>query len=254
MSNPVLNEDNFRRDAEYVNAGVVQSGDTMTVNGTLQITGFMGLLLLVGAGYTWTRFSLGYTDMGVMLTGGGAIVGFILAIIIAFSRLSPNLSKIKYLIPFYSVCEGFFLGGISASFEASYPGIVSSAIAGTFAALFGMLILYRMGIIKCTDRFRSVIFISTLSIAGIYLIDIIGHLFGHSVPILYSVSPVGILVSAVIVVIAALNLIIDFDFIEQGALRNFPKDYEWYGAFGLIVTIVWLYIEVLKLLAKLQRR
>jgi len=254
MSNPILNEENLERDSQYALANVIQPSEVMTVNGTLQTTGFLGLLLLVGAYFTWTRFSLGYTDMGAMLTGGGAIVGFILALIISFSRLSVNFSKIKYLVPFYAVCEGFFLGGISASFEASYPGIVSSAIAGTFAAFFSMLILYRSKLITCTDKFRSVIFISTLSIAGIYLVDIIGHLFGHSVPMLYSSSTFGILVSAIIVIVAALNLIIDFDFIEQGALRNFPKDYEWYGAFGLMVTIVWLYVEILRLLAKLQRR
>ena len=98
------------------------------------------------------------------------------------------------------------------------------------------------------------IFIGTLSIAGIYLVDIIGHLFGHSVPIVYSASPIGIIFSVVVVLFAAFNLIVDFDFIEQGAMRNFPKEYEWYGAFGLIVTIVWLYIEILRLLAKLQRR
>ena len=254
MSNPVLNENNLERDTQYVETMAFPSNQVMTVNGTLQVTGLMGLIMLIAASYTWTRFSLGYTDMVAMLTGGGAIVGFILALIISFSRWSPQLSGIKYLVPFYAACEGLFLGGISAVFEASYPGIVSSAIGGTFAALFIMLILYRMRAIQCTDKFRSVIFIATLSIAGIYLIDFIGHFFGLSVPVIYSTSPFGLLVNVIIVIIAAFNLIIDFDFIERAAERNFPKEYEWYGAFGLIVTVVWLYIEILRLLAKFQRR
>ena len=254
MSNPFLNENNFERDSAYTAERTFLQNELMTVNGTLQLTCLMGIIMLLFASYTWTRFSMGYTDIGTMLTGIGAIAGFIIALIISFSRLSPFMKYIKYLVPVYAACEGLFLGGISASFEASYPGIVSSAVIGTFAAFFAMLLLYRMRIITCTDKFRSVIFISTASIAGIYLIDIIGHFFGHSFPLIYAASPAGILFSLVIVVIAALNLIIDFDFIEQCAMRNFPKDYEWYGAFGLMVTIVWLYIEVLRLLAKLQRR
>lgn len=252
MSNPILNRDNFERDSEYVE--VMQVAEAMTVNGTLSVLGFMGLIMLAAAVFSWTRFTLGYTDMGMMLTGAGAILGFILAIVISFCGPLRKAAVVKYLVPFYAACEGLFLGGISATFEASYPGIVSNAIAGTFAALFSMLILYRCNIIKCTDKFRSIIFIGTLSIAGIYLVNIIGNLFGHSVPIIYSTSPWGIIFSIGVVLFAAFNLIVDFDFIEQGAIRNFPKDYEWYGAFGLLVTIVWLYIEILRLLAKLQRR
>lgn len=252
MSNPILNPENFER--EVIHTETLPIREAMTVNGTLNILGFMGLIVMAAAIFTWTRFSLGYTDMGVMLTGIGLIAGFILALVISFCRFSTSVSIIRYLIPFYAACEGLFLGGISASFEASYPGIVSTAIAGTFAALFSMLILYKSNLIKCTDKLRSIIFIGTLSIAGIYLVDIIGHFFGHSVPVIYSASPLGIVFSVVVVLFAAFNLIVDFDFIEQGAMRNFPKEYEWYGAFGLIVTIVWLYIEILRLLAKLQRR
>ena len=174
-------------------------------------------------------------------------VVFILALVIAFTRN-------KYLVPVYAVCEGFALGGISASMEASYPGIVSQAVAGTFAAFFSMLILYRARVIKCTDKFRSVLFISTLSIAIVYLINWIGGFFGYAVPFINSSSNIGIAVSAIVVVVAAFNLIVDFDFIERGAQRMLPKDYEWYGAFGLMVTLVWLYLEILRLLAKLQDR
>ena len=197
--------------------------------------------------FTWSRFTLGYTDLAMTLTGAGLILGFILGLVIAFTRM-------KALIPVYAVCEGMFLGGVSATFEASMPGIVSQAVAGTFAALFSMLILYRANVIRCTDKFRSVIFITTASIAVVYLVNFIGSFFGLHVPLINSSSTAGIVVTAVIVVIAALNLIIDFDFIERGAQNMLPKDMEWYGAFGLMVTIVWLYLEILRLLAKLQSR
>lgn len=240
MSNPILNE-------KFTEQERVLQGEPMTVNGALQVTAFLTMLLFAAAAFTWSRFTLGYTDLAVMLTGGGAIVGFITALIVIFART-------KALIPVYALCEGLFLGGISATMEASYPGIVSQAVIGTFAALISMLVLYRSGIIRCSDKFRSVIFISTASIAVVYLVDIIGHFFGYSVPMINTSSTFGIVFSGVVIVIAALNLIIDFEFIEQGAQRMLPKDFEWYGAFGLMITLVWLYLEILKLLAKLQDR
>lgn len=216
MANPILNEN-------YAAQERVLQGEPMTVNGTIQITAFLGLLLVASAAFCWSRFTLGYTDMGMMLTAGGAIVGFILALVIAFTR-------VKYLIPVYAACEGLFLGGISASFEASYPRVsVSQAVAGTFAALFSMLILYRAKLIQCTDKFRSVIFIATCSIAVLYLINFIGHFFHYAVPVINSSSNFGIAFSIIVVIIAALNLIIDFDFIERGARNMLPKDMEWYG-------------------------
>ena len=240
MANPILND-------KFTEQEVVLEGQPMTINGTIQITAFLGLILVVAAAFVWSRYTLGYTDIAVMLTGAGVIVGFILAFIITFTRN-------KYLVPVYAACEGMALGGISATFEASYPGIVTQAVAGTFAALFSMLLLYKYGVIKCTDKFRSVIFITTASIAVVYLVDLIGSFFGLHVPLINSSSALGIGVSILICAIAALNLIIDFDFIERGAKMMLPKDMEWYGAFGLMVTIVWLYVEILKLLAKLNSR
>ena len=240
MANPILNE-------KFAEQERVLEGAPMTVNGTIQITAFLGLLVVAGAAFTWTRMTAGYTDLAMMLTAGGGIVGFIVALIVSFTRN-------KYLVPVYAVAEGLCLGGISASFEASYPGIVSQAVAGTFAALFSMLILYRANVIRSTDKFRSVIFIATLSIAGIYLINFIGSFFHMQVPMINSSSTAGLVVSAVICVIAALNLIVDFDFIERGAQNYLPKDFEWFGAFGLMVTLVWLYMEILRLLAKFQDR
>lgn len=240
MANPILNE-------KFTEQEAVLEGQTMTINGTIQVTGFLGMILVAAAGFVWSRFTSGYTDMALMLTGIGFIAGFILALIVAFT-------KNKYLIPFYAACEGMALGGVSASFEASYPGIVIQAVAGTFAALFSMLLLYRYGVIKCTDKFRSVIFITTASIAVVYLVNLIGSFFGLHVPLINSSSPLGIIISVGICAVAALNLIIDFDFIERGANMMLPKDMEWYGAFGLMVTIVWLYLEILRLLAKLNSR
>lgn len=240
MANPILNQ-NFTEQEQ------VLQGNAMTVNGTLQVAGLLGLILVISAIFVWSRFTLGYTDIALMLTSGGAIVGFILALIVIFT-------KNKFLIPVYAACEGLFLGGISATMEASYPGIVSQAVAGTFMAFFSMLILYRANIIKCTDKFRSVIFISTCSIAAIYLINFIGSFFNMQVPFINTSSTFGIAISAVIVVIAALNLIVDFDFIEKGAQAMLPKDMEWYGAFGLMITMVWLYLEILRLLSKLSSR
>ena len=243
MANPILKFEEQQANRE----AVINESDIMTVNGTLQITAFMGLILVFAAGFVWTKFASGYTDFGMMLTSIGGIVGFITALIIAFT-------KITALVPVYAACEGLLLGGISAIFENSYPGIVAQATAGTFAALFSMLILYRAGIIKCTDKFRSVIFISTASIAVIYIVDFIGRFFHYSVPIINTATNAGLLFSIIVVAIAALNLIIDFDFIEQGAKKMYPKKYEWYGAFGLMVTLVWLYVEILRLLAKFNDR
>lgn len=242
MSNPILNERNFNEQER------VLEGAPMTINGTIQVTLFLGLLLVCAASFVWTRYSSGYTDLAMMLTGGGAIVGFILALIISFTRT-------KYLVPVYAACEGCFIGGISAIFEAQFPGIVTQAVAGTFAALFAMLMLYKMNLIRATEKFRSVIFIMTASIAGIYLIDILGRWLLHMhVPLINSASPAGILVTLVITAVAALNLILDFDFIERGEQMMLPKDYEWFGAFGLMVTLVWLYLEILRLLSKINRR
>lgn len=242
MSNPILNEEKFLEQER------VLEGAPMTINGTIQVTAFLGLLLVFAATFSWSRFTAGYTDLAMMLTWGGVIVGFITAIIVSFTRN-------KFLVPVYAVSEGLALGGISAVFEAEMPGIVIQAVAGTFAALFSMLLLYKMGIIRCTEKFRSVIFITTASIAVVYLVDLIGRFFLHlHVPVINSASPAGILFSIFVIGLASLNLIIDFDFIERGEQYMLPKDNEWFGAFGLMVTLVWVYLEILRLLAKLNRK
>ena len=237
MSNPILND-------RFMETEGVVGGQIMTVNGTLDKTFLLFLCALLPAAYTW---QLAGTDQGNMLTMVGAIAGFVIALIVAFTRN-------KYLTPVYAVCEGLFLGGISAMFNAAYPGIVIQAVLGTFAAMFTMLGLYRIGAIKCTDKFRSVIFTATISIAVLYLIQWIGSFFHYSIPAIFGAGTIGIGFSVLVVAIAAPNLILDFDFIEKGSQAMLPKDYEWYGAFGLMVTLVWLYIEILRLLAKLRDR
>lgn len=242
MSNPVLNE-------KFLENERVLQGEPMSINGSISKSFILFGVLLIAAAYTWFLMASGYTDMAGMLAVGGAIVGFILAMIIIFTRKAMHI-----LTPLYAICEGFFVGGISAMFEASYSGIVFQAVTATFAAVFSMLALYRTGLIRATEKFRSVILISTLSIAVIYLIQIIASFFGRGIPQIFTSSNLGIVFSLFVVAIAALNLILDFDFIERGAEAMLEKQYEWYGAFGLMVTVVWLYIELLKLLAKLNSR
>ena len=240
MSNPILNDG-------FIQTEGIVNGQVMTVNGTLDKTFLLFLCALLPAFYTWQQFMSGFTDKAFMLMTVGAIAGFVLAMIVAFTRN-------KYLTPIYAMCEGLFLGGISAVFNSEYPGIVIQAVLGTFAAMFSMLGLYRAGLIKCTDKFRSIIFTATISVAVLYLIQWIGSFFHYSIPALFGAGTIGIGFSVIVVAIAALNLILDFDFIERGSLAMLPKDYEWYGAFGLMVTLVWLYIEILRLLAKLRNR
>ena len=240
MPNPILNN-------RFTNQETVIDGSPMTVNGTIQKTFFLFLILTMSAAYTWHLFAKGFIAEVQIYSMIGALVGFILAIIISFTR-------IVFLIPFYAIAEGVFLGSVSATMQAQFPGIVFNAVSGTFLALFSMLFLYRIKAIECTDKFKSVVFISTLTIMLVYLMDFIASFFGYRVPGLFDTGLVGIGISVVIVIFAALNLIIDFDFIEKGAQNLIPKNYEWFGAFGLMVTLVWLYLEILRLLAKFNSR
>ena len=243
MSNPVLDY----AERNYDNEVVIDQSQIMTLNGTINAALMMGLIMVVSAAYTWSRFTAGDIGMVSILMGAGAVAGFILALIVCFTR------AVK-LIPFYAACEGLFLGGLSAQMESLYPGIVTQAVAATFATLFTMLCLYKVRILRDTPTFRKVVIIATVSIAIVYLVSIVSGFFGYTMPILHASTPAGIAVSVIISVIAALNLIIDFGNIEIWVQRMAPKDFEWYGAFGLMVTIVWLYVEILRLLAKLNRR
>ena len=245
MSNPIMSR-GFSAENQYI------SSTPMTINGTINKLFIMFALLIVSFGVVWNQYSLGFLDKVNLLTMTGVFGGFILAMIIAFSRKAMNV-----LVPIYAFCEGMALGGISAIFNASMPGIVPQAVAATFFTLFALLLAYKSGLIKATEKFRSTLIIATLGIGLFYLVAIILSLFNINTlftGLISSVSTTGIAFTAIVCVVAALNLILDFDFIEKGAQYGFSKEMEWYGAFGLMVTLVWLYLEILKLLAKLNER
>lgn len=227
------------------------SDSTMTVSGSINKTAICLLLVVFSSLFAWGVA----TQAGIAAVQGmvwfSLLVTFVLAVVIVVKRTS---SVIKYLVPAYALLEGLSLGAISFYFEKMFPGIVSMALQATLGCIAVMLGLYKFNLIKVTERLRSVIVLSTITIAGIYGIHILLYFFGMSVPIVNSTSELGILFTGVIVVIAAFNLLLDFDFVEYGAYRQLPKYMEWYAAFGLMVTIVWLYVEILKLLAKFQRR
>lgn len=242
MPNPVFNEKAIERET-------ILDSEPMTINGAINKSFILFGLLLATSLMVWDLFFKGYTDKVMMLGAVGFFTSIISFIVIMFNRKVINIAA-----PVYAASEGLLLGAISSVIEAKYPGIAIQAIGLTFMALFSMLFLYRIGAIKCTDKFRSVLFVSTLSIAGIYLINLIGSFFGLQIPQIFTSSAIGIGFSLLVVGIASLNLIIDFDFIERGAQQMLSKNFEWYGAFGLMVTLVWLYIEILNLLSKLRDR
>lgn len=242
MPNPILNQ-SFGQDMQSI------ASEPMTINGTISKTIVMLGCVVLTAAFVWSLYAQGFVDKVMMLMIVGLVVNVISFFVIMF-----NKTLLPVVAPIFALSEGLMLGGISAQFEPVYPGIVIQAIGITFMALFSMLFLYKIGVIKCTDKFRSVLLVSMVAILGIYLINFIGAFFGMQVPHLFSNGLVGIGFSLLVCVIAALNFIIDFDFIEKGAQGFLPKNMEWYGAFGLMVTLVWLYLEALRLLSKLRSR
>lgn len=252
--NPVLNDKTFENFGVYRRDAVAEQSapTTMTINGTAQKTLFLLLLAFGSACFTWSKaFSAAEANPGAAMPWalGGLVVGFIAALVICFRHTwAPALA------PVYALAEGLFLGGVSASLEVSYPGIVIQAVGGTFGTLLGLLLAYQSGLVRATENFKLGIVAATGGICLVYLISMIGGFFGFPVPFIHEAGPIGIGFSLVVVVIAALNLVLDFDFIEQAADRGAPKYLEWYGAFALMVTLVWLYMEILRLLSKLRSR
>jgi uncharacterized YccA/Bax inhibitor family protein len=240
--NPTLTADTFR------DARAGATGEVMTIGGTVNKTGLSLLILLVAATYTWNAGAAGDAGVG-MWTMVGVIGGLVAAMVTIFKKEWAPVTT-----PIYAALEGLALGGISVVFERSYPGIVSQAVFLTFGTLGALLLAYRTGLIKATENFKLGVFAATGGIMFIYLISFVMSFFGTSIPLIHSSGTFGILFSLFVVGIAALNLVLDFDFIEQGAERGAPKYMEWYGAFGLLVTLIWLYLEILRLLAKLQDR
>jgi uncharacterized YccA/Bax inhibitor family protein len=226
------------------------SGGTMTVGGTATATGVLMVLLLGAATYGWLNTDVNPSgQMNLpMLSIVGIIVGFICAIVVAFK---PALARI--LGPIYAIGEGVFLGSISRAYNELYDGIVVQAVGATLAVFAVMLFLYKSRIIKVTDRFRRIIIMATLGLMVFYMVSFAISLFGGSVSFLQSSSLLGVGFSVFAAGLAAMNLALDFDLIERGVKNQWPKQMEWFCAFGLLITLVWLYLELLRLLAKLQR-
>ncbi|HRI26881.1 MAG TPA: Bax inhibitor-1/YccA family protein [Chitinophagales bacterium] len=249
-SNPALSEDTFKKaittkgayNANAPYAPALAEGETMTVNGTVNKSFMLLALLILSAAFSFTM------PLPFFIYGG-AIGGFIVAMITIFKKeWSP------YTAPVYALLEGLCLGAISFLFEAEIAGIVFQAILLTVGVFASMLFVYKSGWIEVTQNFRMGLVAATGGIALIYLATLLLSFFGIQIPYIHESGLIGIGFSLFVVVIAALNLVLDFDFIEKGATYNLPRYMEWYAAFGLMVTLVWLYLEILRLLAKLNKR
>ena len=237
--NPALNRNTFS------NKRTVSGDQAMTIDGTVNKTSLCLLLLMTTAIYTWNN-----PELSAVLFFPIIIGTFVLLIITLF-----NKKMAPFTVPMYCLLEGGLLGGISALADAMYPGIANQAICLTFGILAALLMLYKSKMIAVTDNFRLGIFSATFGIFIVYMLNIVLSLFGVSfMGPLFGNSTTGILFSLFVVGIAAFNLVLDFDFIEQGAEQGAPKYMEWYGAFGLMITLIWLYIEILNLLMKLRSR
>ncbi|WP_373048375.1 Bax inhibitor-1/YccA family protein [Vulgatibacter sp.] len=239
--NPILKEGTF---------APVGSGAAMTVQGTVSRTLVLLLLAVAGAATVWGPV---IADPTSPVVGTGILVGALGGLVVAMVTIFKR-QWAPFTAPIYALLEGVFLGALSATFEARYPGIAIQAVGLTFGTCFALLALYKAGVLRATARFRRTVFAATGAIAVVYLASIVMGFFGMEMPLLHDSGPIGIGVSLVIVAVAALNLVLDFDLIESGAAQGAPKYMEWYGAFALMVTLVWLYLEILRLLSKLQRR
>lgn len=244
--NPTLSEKMF----DKVGHAQANAEGTMSVRGTMNKFGLMLLGVIAGAGYTWHLIDQNNPTLAQTLMIVGVIGGLITALAITFK---PNWAPA--LAPAYAILEGLFLGAISKMFnDAFYPGIVVQTVGLTFGVAVAMFLLYNFRVIKPTEKFKSMMMSAMLGIAIFYLLTWVLGLFGVDVSFVRDNSMLSIGISLFIVAIAALNLILDFDMIEQGAQRGAPQFMEWYAAFGLMVTIVWLYLEILRLLSKLSSR
>ncbi len=244
-ANPALNKNTFTNLTH-----TAQSDAVMSIQGTVNKTAVLLSLTLITSAWTWNRFFESGNSAAVMpLVMVGAIGGFIVAMITVFKKTWAPITA-----PVYAALEGLFLGGISAIFEMRFPGIVIQAVGLTFGTLFCLLMAYKSGLIRATENFKLGVVAATGGIALVYFISIIMGFFGFQMPFIHESGIIGIGFSLFVVVIAALNLVLDFDFIENGAAMGAPRYMEWYAAFGLLVTLIWLYVEILRLLSKLRGR
>ena len=248
--NPALKESTFLDSATGV--VVTRDGGAMTLNGTVNKTGLLLLLAVITAAYAWSQTldaSGNLSATAPYYLWGGVIGGLVLALVTVFKKEWAPVTA-----PLYALVEGLFLGSISAIYNARFEGIVFQAVMLTFAIMFALLMAYRSGLIKATENFKLGVVAATGGIFLVYLATFVLGFFGIKIPMIHDSGLIGIGFSLFVVVIAALNLVLDFDFIETGVEKGAPKYMEWYGAFGLLVTLVWLYLEILRLLSKLQSR
>jgi len=249
-SNPALGENTFRDVAGSRFGGAIDTTRRMTLSGTVNKTGILLVLAAAGAAWTWERF-LSTRDLAAVgpLLLVGFLGGFIVAMVTVFKKEWSPVTA-----PAYALLEGLALGGLSAVFDLRYPGIAFQAVGLTFGTLFAMLLLYKSGLIAVTQKFRMGIIAATGGIMVFYLAEMVLGFFGIRFMTINGAGPIGIAFSFFVVAIAALNLVLDFDFVERGANYGAPKYMEWYAAFGIIVTLVWLYLEILRLLSKMRSR
>jgi len=243
-SNPTLNQNTFSD-----LSGARATSETMTIQGAVNKTAILLFLAIVTASYTWGLCLNGSSAAAMPWMAGGAILGLVFALITSFKKEWSAVTA-----PCYAICEGLFLGGISAMLNLKFPGLALQAILLTFGTLAALLFVYKIGLIRATDSFKRGVFAATGGLALLYLTSMILGFFKIQIPGIFGNGLVGIGFSLFVVVIAAMNLVLDFDMIEKGAEYNAPKYMEWYSAFGLMVTLVWLYIEILRLLSKLRSR
>jgi uncharacterized YccA/Bax inhibitor family protein len=249
-SNPALGEGTFRDLSGSQYGGVIDETTHMTLNGTVNKTGILLVCALATAAYTWHTFLQSRDPADIMPSMLiGLFGGLIVAMVTIFKKEWSPVTA-----PIYALLEGLVLGGLSAMLELRFPGIAMQAVALTFGTLFVLLLAYRSGLIRVTQKFRLGVIAATGGIFVFYMIELLLGFFGIHFTSINGSGPIGIGFSLVVVAIAALNLVLDFDFIEQGVQYGAPKYMEWYGAFGIMVTLVWLYLEILILLSKLRSR
>jgi uncharacterized YccA/Bax inhibitor family protein len=249
-SNPALGENTFRDVSESQYGGSIDVTTRMTLSGTVNKTGILLICAFATAAWTWYRFlaSRDMSDVAPLLLVG-AVGGFVVAMVTVFKKEWAPVTA-----PIYALLEGLVLGGISAMTELRYPGIAIQAVSITFGTLFVLLLAYSSRIIKVTEKFRLGVIAATGGIMVFYLLQMVLGFFGIRFTTVNGSGMIGIGISLFICAIAALNLVLDFDFIERGVNHGAPKYMEWYGAFGIMVTLIWLYLEVLRLLSKTRSR
>jgi uncharacterized YccA/Bax inhibitor family protein len=251
-SNPALSENTFRDlpGVQYGRGGLIDATDRMTLSGTVNKTGILLICALATAAWTWHTFIQSHDIADVMpLMLVGMFGGLISGLVTSFKKEWAPVTA-----PIYALLEGLLLGGLSAVMDLRYPGIGIQAVSLTFGTLFVLLIAYQSGLIKVTQKFRLGVIAATGGIFFFYLAQMLLGFFGIRFYSINGSGVIGIGFSLIVVAVAALNLVLDFDFIEQGVQAGAPKYMEWYGAFGIMVTLVWLYIEILRLLSKMRSR